>query len=91
MILVKRVAKFRDLEDEIDYIEEQYADRNPNSSTLILDTAVEKREDVRRGGTRRDEPAVFIGRERCLHRIYSSRSAPRLVEKVSPETALKAA
>lgn len=33
MILVKRVAKFRDLEDEIDYIEEQYADRNPNSST----------------------------------------------------------
>ena len=32
-ILKKKVEQFRDLEEEIDYIEEQYADRNPNSST----------------------------------------------------------
>ena len=32
-ILKKKVAQFRDLEEEIDYIEERYADRNPNSPT----------------------------------------------------------
>lgn len=32
-ILKKKVAQFRDLEEEIDYIEEQYADRNSNSPT----------------------------------------------------------
>lgn len=32
-ILKKKVKKFSDLEEEIDYIEEKYADRNPNSPT----------------------------------------------------------
>ena len=58
---------------------------------MILDTPVEKREDMRIGGTRRDKPAVFIGRAPLLRRIRSSRSAPRLVEKDPAENAQKAA
>ena len=64
---------------------------NRTGKMMILDKPVEKREDVRRGGTRRDEPAVFIGRAPRLHRIRSSRSTPLLVEKDPAETALQAA
>lgn len=58
---------------------------------VILDKAVEKREDLRISGARRDTPAVFIGRAPRLYRIRSSRSAPRLVENDPAETALQAA
>lgn len=58
---------------------------------LILDKAVEKAEYQGRPYARRDEPAVFIGREPRLLRIRRARSAPQLVEKISPENALKAA
>ena len=58
---------------------------------MILDKPVEKREDVRISGARRDTPAVFIGRAPRLRRIRSSRSAPMLVEKVPDENALQEA
>jgi hypothetical protein len=62
------------------------------STTLIsFSFIVSQYKDMRIGGTRRDKPAVFIGRAPLLRRISSSRSKPRLVEKDSAENAQKAA
>ena len=87
---LRRFNTFRD-SDSVDHAVFSHDIVKSLGWLVILDKAVEKREDVRRGGTRRDEPAVFIGREPRLHRIRRARSAPQLVEKISPENALKAA